>query len=154
MLGVVWLAGTVVLVRSPRLHGNERWLAAAGFALNALVLLVSDRTKGDPFYQSLAIGIATIAHLSVTVGIATGVRRAILDEKESVERRVALALEYVARGFVPMCAHCRSVRDAQGRWQTLEAFVAESTAATVSEVLCPDCRAEPAPMSAALSAAV
>ena len=43
------------------------------------------------------------------------------------------------QGFLPICAHCRKVRQDSGYWQQIEAYIQEHTEAKFSHSLCPDC---------------
>ncbi|PLY02066.1 MAG: hypothetical protein C0623_04555 [Desulfuromonas sp.] len=43
------------------------------------------------------------------------------------------------RGIVPICAYCKKVRDDQGYWSQVEAYVAKFTEAQFSHAYCPDC---------------
>ena len=43
------------------------------------------------------------------------------------------------RGIVPICAHCKKIRDDQGYWNQLELYVREHTEAEFSHGFCPDC---------------
>ena len=56
-------------------------------------------------------------------------------------RDLQAALEQVKQlsGLVPICAHCKKIRDDQGYWQQLERYVSEHSEATFSHGLCPDC---------------
>ncbi|MFO7775142.1 MAG: response regulator transcription factor [Candidatus Hydrogenedentota bacterium] len=51
------------------------------------------------------------------------------------------ALEHIKtlRGIVPICAHCKKIRDDQGYWNQLELYVREHTEAEFSHGFCPDC---------------
>jgi PAS domain S-box-containing protein len=42
-------------------------------------------------------------------------------------------------GFLPICAHCKKIRDDQGYWQKLETFVRQHSDAEFSHSICPDC---------------
>jgi len=42
-------------------------------------------------------------------------------------------------GLVPICAYCKSVRDDDGYWERIEAFVASRTKATFTHGICPAC---------------
>jgi DNA-binding response OmpR family regulator len=44
------------------------------------------------------------------------------------------------RGLIPICAWCKQVRDVQGLWHELEAYVREHTEADFTHGLCPACR--------------
>ncbi|MDH4100657.1 MAG: PAS domain-containing protein [Nitrospirota bacterium] len=43
------------------------------------------------------------------------------------------------KGLVPVCAWCHKVRDDQGYWQELTAFIHEHTEADISHGICPEC---------------
>lgn len=55
------------------------------------------------------------------------------------ELRQALAEVKTLRGFLPICASCKKVRDDAGYWQLIERYVEERSEATFSHGLCPDC---------------
>ena len=42
-------------------------------------------------------------------------------------------------GIVPICAECKSIRDEDGSWHQMEAYVASHTEARFSHGLCPTC---------------
>ncbi len=42
-------------------------------------------------------------------------------------------------GLIPICSHCKSVRDDKGYWQHVEAFVREHSGAELSHGICPEC---------------
>jgi hypothetical protein len=43
------------------------------------------------------------------------------------------------QGILPVCSSCRKIRDDQGAWTSLEAYVSEHSAAKFSHGYCPDC---------------
>ena len=51
------------------------------------------------------------------------------------------ALEEVKtlRGFVPICANCKKIRDDHGYWQQVEQYVQDHSEAQFSHSICPDC---------------
>ncbi len=142
LVRAAWWGGlTVLLATRHTTLGGARRLVAVGTGIHAVLLLLALWMHTDARYLAVAAGLAAAMHFSVALGAVAGARETLLHEEEDAIRRVALALEYVARGFVPMCAHCHSVRDGAGRWRALAAFAAESTAAPVADVLCPTCQA-------------
>jgi PAS domain S-box-containing protein len=44
------------------------------------------------------------------------------------------------RGIVPICANCKKIRDDQGYWNQVEAYVSNHTEAQFSHGICPECR--------------
>jgi hypothetical protein len=44
------------------------------------------------------------------------------------------------RGIVPICSFCKQIRDDQGYWNQVEAYVSKHTDATFSHGICPACK--------------
>lgn len=55
------------------------------------------------------------------------------------ELRHALGEVKTLRGFIPICASCKKIRDDQGYWNKLEAYLSEHTSAEFTHGLCPEC---------------
>lgn len=57
-------------------------------------------------------------------------------------RRLYLALAEIRtlRGILPICAHCKKVRDQEGDWHEVEEYVGARTHAQFSHGVCPACR--------------
>lgn len=59
-----------------------------------------------------------------------------------MDLREAVANVKVLSGLLPICMHCKKIRDDQGYWQRIEAFIATRTDALFSHGLCPECLQE------------
>jgi hypothetical protein len=70
-------------------------------------------------------------------GDLLGMNQNLLD----LNRDMAAALEEVKalRGFIPICAYCKEVRDDQGYWAQVEAYISKHTGARFSHGICPKC---------------
>ena len=42
-------------------------------------------------------------------------------------------------GFLPICASCKKIRDSEGKWQQMEAYIRDRSEADFSHGICPDC---------------
>ncbi len=62
-------------------------------------------------------------------------------EKEAVIAQLQQALEEVRtlQGMVPICIHCKKIRDDVGFWQKIEQYIEARTEARFSHGLCPSC---------------
>lgn len=62
---------------------------------------------------------------------------ALLEEKQKLEK----AAEEIKtlKGILPMCAHCKKIRDDQGYWNFLETFLETHSDASFSHSICPEC---------------
>jgi hypothetical protein len=42
-------------------------------------------------------------------------------------------------GFLPICSHCKMIRNDEGYWQELERYISEHSEAQFSHGICPTC---------------
>jgi hypothetical protein len=70
---------------------------------------------------------------------------------ESLESRVKLRTAELEKSFkslktlkgiIPICAHCKDIRNGSGQWEIIEAYIQERSDAEFSHGLCPDCDKE------------
>lgn len=83
-----------------------------------------------------------LALFSLWVACYLGLQKQVLEEKRAkmlTEREKALEEVRVLRGFLPICAACKRIRDYQGSWTLLEKYLSEHSEAEFSHGLCPDC---------------
>ncbi|MFI5362305.1 MAG: hypothetical protein ACHQ49_10080 [Elusimicrobiota bacterium] len=55
------------------------------------------------------------------------------------ELETALAEVRTLRGVVPICSHCKMIRDGEGEWHNVEDYVRRRTHAQFSHGVCPTC---------------
>jgi DNA-binding response OmpR family regulator len=62
-------------------------------------------------------------------------------EQERLIRQLREALAEVKplKGLIPICAWCKNIRDDEGYWQRLEAYLAKHTDAVFTHGICPAC---------------
>lgn len=53
--------------------------------------------------------------------------------------RDSMAQIKVLRGLLPMCAKCNRIRDEQGNWKELSAYIGANSEAKILNSLCPKC---------------
>lgn len=53
--------------------------------------------------------------------------------------RASLAKVRTLHGLIPICSHCKRVRDDAGFWQQVEAYVRDRSEAQFSHGICPSC---------------
>ena len=54
----------------------------------------------------------------------------------------ALASVHTLRGLLPICAHCKKIRDDTGYWDQIETYIAHRSEAEFSHGICPECARE------------
>ncbi len=62
-------------------------------------------------------------------------------EKEKLIEQLQKALKDVKelKGLLPVCANCKKIRDDQGYWQQLEAYLQTNSDIEVTHSICPEC---------------
>jgi DNA-binding NarL/FixJ family response regulator len=77
---------------------------------------------------------------SVTRAIRYAIERhQILEERQKLIRE-ALATVKTLKGLLPICAACKKIRDDNGYWNQLEAYIEAHSDAEFTHGLCPECR--------------
>lgn len=67
-----------------------------------------------------------------------------IEERRLVEFELkdALSRIKVLTGLLPVCSHCKKIRDKEGDWHQMEHYITTRTDAQFSHGICPDCRKE------------
>jgi hypothetical protein len=60
-------------------------------------------------------------------------------QTRTLELEDALANVKTLKGLIPICSHCKKVRNDHGYWQQVEAYVQRYSEARFSHGLCPEC---------------
>jgi hypothetical protein len=60
----------------------------------------------------------------------------------SEELRASLSQVKKLSGLLPICSSCKKVRDDDGYWSRIEAFISDHSEAQFSHGICPDCAAK------------
>jgi uncharacterized PurR-regulated membrane protein YhhQ (DUF165 family) len=60
-------------------------------------------------------------------------------EKLIGDLQEALSEVKTLRGFLPICAHCKKIRDDEGYWQQIEMYIQQRSEAKFSHGICPEC---------------
>jgi hypothetical protein len=64
------------------------------------------------------------------------------NRKLIAELREAMENVKTLRGFIPICAKCKKIRDDKGYWNQIEKYLAEHSEALFSHGICPECTEE------------
>ncbi len=62
-------------------------------------------------------------------------------ERKRLNRQLQAALEQVntLSGLLPICGHCKKIRDDKGYWNQIETYIAHHTNVAFSHGICPTC---------------
>lgn len=62
-----------------------------------------------------------------------------LQRKRTTKLEKALQDVETLRGLIPICSHCKKIRDDSGYWNQLEAYISKYSKARFSHGICPEC---------------
>lgn len=71
--------------------------------------------------------------------LGRSIRYAIERQKLSTQLRQSLREINTLRGFLPICANCKKIRDDRGYWTQIETYICMHSEAEFSHGLCPEC---------------
>jgi PAS domain S-box-containing protein len=68
-------------------------------------------------------------------------RKRIEEERENLISKLRKALDEVKtlEGLIPICSHCKKIRDDSGFWGNVEHYIAKHSNVDFSHGICPDC---------------
>jgi hypothetical protein len=160
----VFLSGPPVLFSS-KLHGHFLTAPLPGGGLRRQQATVAG-LQGAPGEPSLALVIIEdVTELTRSVDAYRGMRdkalaevetrraaeaellrsreslRATIAEKEVLLEELKEKVDKVATlsGMLPICAHCKKIRDDRGYWERVEAFITKHAGTAFSHGICPEC---------------
>jgi hypothetical protein len=69
----------------------------------------------------------------------TGQRRRLLLSRTNEGLRAALSEVRTLEGLIPICSHCKKVRDDDGFWEAVETYISSRSDALFSHGICTEC---------------
>jgi hypothetical protein len=121
--------------------GRAHGLAFA--VLSAATWLSVDLWSGHPYtrpvflYWNAAIRLGSF----VAIAIALSQIRLMLEAEIHLRKEVQKTMSEVKqlRGFLPICAACKKIRNDAGLWEQIELYIRAHSEAEFTHGLCPDC---------------
>jgi len=114
------------------------------------VIFLTARTETDAVVKGFAIG--AVDYVTKPVNREELLARVrlhleLLSARRELERQnaalaIALAEIQTLRGIIPICSHCKKIRDDRGIWEQIEIYIQQHSEAVFSHSLCPNCMHE------------
>lgn len=126
------------VVRSLKVHDRHR---------NVYTILLTAKDRREDVVAGLEAGADDYVtkpfdRSELEARVRVGVRMIAL--QDTLARRVeeleqAMSEIKTLKGLVPICASCKKIRDDDGYWQEVEAYLSEHATVEFSHGMCPDC---------------
>jgi hypothetical protein len=132
-------------------------LAVLGVALAHLIDLFEVIYQWSRAHEEWQVDEIFAAFIILTIGLAIFsfrrrreqvrehselLRLMVEKEKMIIELQDATEKIKILRGFLPICSHCKKIRDDEGYWQQLEKYISKHSEAQFSHGICPTCAKE------------
>jgi hypothetical protein len=144
-IGVNALAGLAILVAGlATLNPRGTWLAV--FISPGAGGRMARRFTPLVLLSPILIGVQTaldnepVGHAIAAVTVTAAIVITLLAGASALDR--AEAQQKVLGGLLPICSHCKRIRDDKGYWSQVESYVSKHSEAEFSHSLCPSCLAE------------
>jgi two-component system sensor histidine kinase/response regulator len=117
-----------------------------GPAIGKTIEMSALRKNGIEFPIELSLAAYQIEGQWHAVGTIRDIsdRKRAEQEREKIISELQKALKDVKQlsGLLPICSHCKKVRDDKGYWNQIEAYIAIHSEAAFSHGICPECAQE------------
>jgi hypothetical protein len=136
----VWLVYVLALLLDGLLRARPRtWIVASAASVLIVAGFLYSPSGIDPAL-ALANRASCLLVLWITAWLLMRAQRAEqLRNAVLADLKDALDNVRTLRGLLPICASCKKVRDDEGYWVQIEAYVRDRTEADFSHGICPDC---------------
>jgi len=106
--------------------------------VRGLLAVLAPPPSEDFMHASQTQGLVVLVFLFTLIVVYSGL---LVLNTQRVEQDLRLALDEcrVLREYIPICAQCKKIRNDEGGWDSLEAYLHRRTGAQLSHGLCPDC---------------
>lgn len=110
------------------------WYFGGGLAVLLPLLRLGLAWHWDPITPwTMTVSIVNV----VLDGSVLGLLAYFVAERQALQQQVR-----VLHGILPICGFCKKIRDPDGHWQVLEAYITHHSEATFSHGVCPSCAQE------------
>jgi hypothetical protein len=98
------------------------------------------------FYFNIALWTVpwtiTEASINALIRIVVLSSFALIIDRTAIQTRNLSRQVSLLEGLLPICSYCKKIRDQNNRWQVMENYIMERSAATFTHGICPDCTRE------------
>jgi len=131
---ILFMIGGILLLRDKN-ENNLKGHLVAGICLIiwAVWILVYAFIKVDKlisFSYGTLVGIQILSAFGLIVMIVESKIKKLEKSEERAEK---------LEGLLPICSHCKKIRDKEGNWDIIESYIEKRSKAEFSHGICPEC---------------
>lgn len=81
-----------------------------------------------------------IQQMTISLVEKWNVEKELAARETYLKEELRIALEKLLNGYLPICAECKQIRDDDGNWDRIDAYIQKHTDAKFTYGICPECR--------------
>ncbi|MCP3942310.1 MAG: hypothetical protein GY710_12590 [Desulfobacteraceae bacterium] len=93
--------------------------------------------RSSQWFAPWGFMIASLLAMGVALGMLLVYFQSLISELETAHKDIKKI-----GGLIPICSHCKKIRDDKGYWNILESYIQEHSEASFSHSMCPECSDE------------
>ena len=117
--------------------------ATLGFSLISSFLIIAAFFYKPPAEEMWKVVFNRgISLFTVWIIASLGLKRRKTEQQRNtilLEREKALEEVKILRGFLPICASCKKIKDDKGEWTQIEGYIHKHSEAEFTHSICPEC---------------
>jgi HAMP domain-containing protein len=104
----------------------------------------ASKTAGESYWENIGIPLndsksENLTVLEVSRNVTERIKAEAEKEKLIKELQQALSEVRTLTGLLPICSHCKKIRDDKGYWNSIESYIHEHSEAEFSHSICREC---------------
>ena len=125
----------------PDTHGLDSFERMHAYAPAVPIIVLTGNDDDDLAIKAVQEGAQDYLVKGKTDGILLwrSIRYAIERQKLLIQLDSSAKEIKTLRGFLPICASCKKIRDDQGYWTKIETYISDHSGAEFTHGLCPQC---------------
>ncbi len=135
-VGVLYTTLVLLSIWAP----HRRFILLVAAVVSVLTVLDFFLSPGDAYWMAASNRMLSLFTIWVTA-VLSFLHKRDQEERERLIFELQDSLEHIKtlRGLLPLCVSCKKVRNGQGYWKSLDAYVSERSEAQITHGICPDC---------------
>jgi hypothetical protein len=136
-VGVLYLVAVLITLWTP--HSKATLIIAM---LSSLLIVAAFFYKPPVDSMWKVIFNRGISLFAVWVAALLGLQKNKIEQQRNIillEREKAFQEVRILKGFLPICASCKNIRDDNGYWRQIEEYIRDHSEAEFTHSICPDC---------------
>jgi len=135
-VGVLYTILVLLSIWSP----HRRFIFFVAGAVSVLTVLAFFLDSGDPNWMAVSNRVLSLFTIWIAA-ILSFMHKRDQEERDCLILKLQDSLDHIKtlRGLLPVCMSCKKIRNGEGYWKNIDAYVSERAETQITHGICPDC---------------